>query len=243
MHQKMNSSRSTMSIFAMLRSLYRHVQTSLELRKYTPYTIAAYFRKMGAQIGEGCFIVPTDLGTEPYLIKIGNHVAIAAHVAFNTHDGGVWVFRNDVPDLQVFGPIVIEDNCIIGLRAIIFPNVRIGRNSVVAAGSVVINDVPPNSIVMGVPARPFGSLEKYREKCLQRWADQNPPDAIVDNGNGWWNSQYYDGNREQLRSHLMKLFHKQLGPDVPAQEVPAPTEKRGPVESSTEAREPSPILK
>src|SRR5262249_4413587 len=141
MRKEMNHSK-TISVFAMVRALYRQVRNSLELRKYSPYTIAEYFRKMGAQIGEGCFIVPTELSTEPYLIKIGNHVAIAAGVSFNTHDGAVWVFREDVPDLQVFGPIVIEDNCIIGLRAIIFPNVRIGRNSVVAAGSVVINDVP-----------------------------------------------------------------------------------------------------
>src|SRR5215475_5939093 len=132
MQRETHRSKSTMSVFAMVRALYRRIQNSLELRKYTPYTIAEYFRKMGAQIGEGCFIVPTELSTEPYLIKIGNHVAIAAGVSFNTHDGAVWVFRDQVPDLQVFGPIVIEDNCIIGLRAIIFPNVRIGHNSVVA---------------------------------------------------------------------------------------------------------------
>jgi len=187
--------------------------------KYNPYTIAEYFRKRGAQIGEGCFIVPTELGTEPYLVKIGNHVAIAAGVSINAHDGAVWVFREQVPDLQVFGPIVIEDNCIIGLRAIISPNVRIGRNSVVAAGSVVINDVPPNSVVMGVPARPFGSLEKYREKCLQRWAEQNPPDVILADGDGWWNSRHSDANREELRNHLLSLFHDQLRPELPVSEA------------------------
>lgn len=219
MHKEMHLGKPTMPIFEMARALYRRVQNSLELRKYTPYTIAGHFRKMGAQIGEGCFIVPTELSTEPYLIKIGNHVAIAAGVSFNTHDGAVWVFRDQVPDLQVFGPIVIEDNCIIGLRAIIFPNVRIGRNSVVAAGSVVINDVPPNSMVMGVPARLFGSLEKYRQKCLQRWAEQRPRDVILNDGDGWWNSRHSDVNREQLRNHLLKLFHDQLASDLTPTEV------------------------
>jgi acetyltransferase-like isoleucine patch superfamily enzyme len=199
-----------MPLLKSVQGLYQRVRRSLELRKYTPYTIAEHFRKMGAQIGEGCFIVPTDLGTEPYLIKIGNHVAIAADVSFATHDGAVWVFRDEVPDLQVFGPIVIEDNCIIGLRSIIFPNVRIGRNSVVAAGSVVINDVPPNSVVMGVPARSFGSMEKYREKCLQRWAEQRPPDVSFGKGETWWNSSRSQANREALKKHLLALFHDQL---------------------------------
>ena len=208
-----------MSLLKSIRDIYHRVRRSLELRKYTPYTIAEYFRKMGAQVGEACFIVPTDLGTEPYLVKIGSHVAIAAGVAFVTHDGAVWVFRDEVPDLQVFGPIVIEDNCIIGLGSIIFPNVRIGRNSVVAAGSLVVNDVPPNSVVMGVPARSFGSLEKYREKCLQRWAQQRPPDVILGEGDSWWNSPRSAEHRAKLRAHLLEVFRDQLYSDE-SSEIP-----------------------
>jgi acetyltransferase-like isoleucine patch superfamily enzyme len=199
-----------MAFLKLMWTIYRRARRSLELNKYTPYTIAGYFRKMGAQIGDGCFIVPTDLGTEPYLIKIGNHVAIAAEVSFATHDGAVWTFRDEVPDLQVFGPIVIEDNCIIGHRAVIFANVRIGRNSVVAAGSVVINDVPPNSLVMGVPARSFGSLDKYREKCLERWAQQRPPDTVLEEGETWWNSRHFGANSQRLRSHLLAVFRDRL---------------------------------
>jgi acetyltransferase-like isoleucine patch superfamily enzyme len=202
-----------MTILRSLQGLYSRVCKSIELRKYNPYTIAEYFRKQGTHIGEGCFIVPTDLGAEPYLIKIGNHVAIAAEVAFATHDGAVWVFRDQMPDLQVFGPIVIEDNCIIGLRSTIFPNVRIGRNSVVAAGSLVINDVPPNSIVMGVPARSFGSMDKYREKCLQRWAEQRPPDVTFGKGESWWNSPHAAAKRLRLREHLLTVFRDQLQPE------------------------------
>ena len=44
-------------------------------------------------------------------------------VKFITHDGAVWIFRQEVPDLQVFGPIIIEDNCVIGRGAILFANV------------------------------------------------------------------------------------------------------------------------
>ncbi|KAA6458327.1 acyltransferase [Acidobacteria bacterium AB60] len=191
-------------------SAYADLRASLEKRRYTPFTKAEYLRKLGAHVGEACYIVPTDLGTEPYLVKIGNHVAIAAEVAFHTHDGGVWVLRDGCTDLQVFGPIVIEDNCIIGHRSSLMPNVRIGRNSVVAPNSVVIMDVPENSVVMGVPARPFGSLEKYRQKCLERWAQQRPSDIKIEPGETWWTSKHRTANRDKLRQHLLTLFSDQL---------------------------------
>ncbi len=199
-----------MYLTPLIRAIHRRVRTALEVRKYTPTTIADYLRRFGATIGEGCFIVPTNLGTEPYLVKIGNHVAIADGVLFMTHDSGAWVLRDLVPDLQVFGPIVIEDNCLIGQRAILGPNIRIGPNSIVAAGSVVLSDVPPNTLVMGVPARPFGSIDRYRDKCLQRWVDQRPPGVQLAENETWWEARSYSENRDRMRKHLLALFHDQL---------------------------------
>lgn len=49
-------------------------------------------------------------------------------------------------------PVTIEDNVWIGRRCIIMPGVIIGRNSVIAAGSVVVKTVPPNTLVGGNPA-------------------------------------------------------------------------------------------
>lgn len=195
----------------MIGRLIAKFRKSSELRKYNRFTIAEYFREQGAQIGEGCSIIPTQLGTEPYLVKIGNRVTIAAGVVFITHDGGCWIFRDEVPDLQVFGPIIIEDNCVVGQNAILFPNIRIGRNSIVGAGSVVISDVPPDTIVMGVPARPFGSIAKYREKCLERWAGQKPPGVVLEPGETWWNSPRAAEHRQKLKKHLLELYKDQLG--------------------------------
>lgn len=194
----------------IIQHAYKKIKLSFELYKYNNSTIAEYFRKQGAQIGENCIIIPRDLGTEPYLVKIGNHVAINQGVKLHTHDGGTWVFRREIPDLRVFGPIIIEDNCLIGENAVILPNVTIGRNSIVAAGSVVITDVPPGSIVMGVPARRFGSLERYKEKCIQRWAGQKPPHLHPDASRNYETSPNQKIILAQLKEHLTSYFKDQL---------------------------------
>jgi len=198
------------AIYRIIKRLIKKTRHSLELGKYNNFTIAEYFRKQGAQVGENCIIIPRSLGTEPYLVKIGNHVAINQGVKLHTHDGGTWVFRQEIPDLRVFGPVIIEDNCFIGEDAEILPNVTIGKNSIVGAGSVVIADVPPGSIVMGVPARRFGSLKKYKEKCIQRWADQKPPHLHPDAVKSYEASANQDIILAQLREHLTAHFKDKL---------------------------------
>ncbi|WP_423478975.1 acyltransferase [Priestia megaterium] len=63
---------------------------------------------------------------------------------------------NDVRELGK--EVIISKNTWIGAGCIILPGVRIGENSVIAAGSVVNKDVPPNTLVGGVPAAFIKSL-------------------------------------------------------------------------------------
>lgn len=151
-----------MNIFRLLRDKYESQRRRLEKRRYTPETYPGYLRKCGAQVGDGCRIASMDMdtGIEAYLLKIGNHVEIAAGAVCLTHDGAAWIFRHLVPTLQVYGAVTIDDDCSIGRGAILCPGVHIGRNSVVAPGSVVIADVPPDTLVWGVPARSSGPSHK-----------------------------------------------------------------------------------
>lgn len=56
-------------------------------------------------------------------------------------------------------PIVVKRNAWVGAGATILPGVTVGENSIVAAGAVVSRDVPPNTVVAGVPARVVKTLQ------------------------------------------------------------------------------------
>jgi acetyltransferase-like isoleucine patch superfamily enzyme len=130
--------------------------------------------RQGLQIADDCRITGTpDFGSEPYLISIGRHVTITGRVTFITHDGGTWVFRDrpEYREVIKYGRIVIHDNCFIGYGSIIMPGVSIGPNAVVAAGSVVTRDVPPDSVAGGTPARVLTSIDDYARKCLAKTPD------------------------------------------------------------------------
>lgn len=129
----------------------------------------AYARKIGVKVGKDCRLIGIkrgQFGSEPYLIRIGSHVTIASGTSFITHDGGVWVLRPEFPDIDVFGSITIEDNVFVGMNATLMPGITIGHDSVVATGSVVTRNVPPGSIVAGVPAKIIGTIEEYKRKTL-----------------------------------------------------------------------------
>ncbi len=112
-----------------------------------------YLRKLGIKIGQRCRIRTMQFSTEPYLIEIGDHVAVAANTQFITHDGATWCFEEEVDGGGIFGKIVIRNNVFIGINCIILSNTSIGDNCIVGAGSVVRGHFPENSIIAGNPAQ------------------------------------------------------------------------------------------
>jgi acetyltransferase-like isoleucine patch superfamily enzyme len=134
----------------------------------------AYLRRLGARIGPHAAVVcrVEDFGSEPWLVEIGSRVSIAAGVVFVTHDGASRVFRERIEGGSRFGnafaPIRVRDNCMIGLRAILLPGVTVGPDSIVGAASLVTRDVPPGTVVAGVPARVVCTLEQYVERYRER---------------------------------------------------------------------------
>jgi len=127
----------------------------------------SYARSLGVKVGNDCRILDhprSVFGSEPYLVSLGNHVTVASGVKFVTHDGGVWIFRGEHPDIDAFGPVRVGNNVFLGFNSLIMTHVTIGDNCVVGAGSIVTKSIAPNTVAAGCPARPICSTEEYWKK-------------------------------------------------------------------------------
>lgn len=85
-------------------------------------------------------------------VMIGSNILITDHQHGNLTKNELDIHAVDRP-LYSKGPVVIENNVWIGENVVIMPGVRIGRNAVIGASTVVTKNVPSNTIFAGVPAR------------------------------------------------------------------------------------------
>ena len=102
------------------------------------------YRLQGMRIGNGVFIgIDSFLDDQfPHLITIEDHVTLSFRVSIAAHG-----HHNKVAAVR------IRKNAWIGTGAIILQGVEVGEGSIVAAGAVVNKDVPPHTLVGGVPAK------------------------------------------------------------------------------------------
>lgn len=109
---------------------------------------------IGAEIGEGTMVdMNAVVGARG---KLGNRVHLGA--------GAVVAGVLEPPSKT---PCIVEDDVLIGANAVILEGVKIGKGSVVAAGSVVVDDVPAGVVVAGTPAKIIKSVDDKTKNKTQ----------------------------------------------------------------------------
>ena len=154
----------------MMASLYqhrgRHSVIHCSVRMDTPpyrqfrlgdYSVIESFACINNAVGDVIIGDHTRVGLHNTIIgpvTIGSHVNLAQGITVTAlnHNFSDSEKRIDEQGVSTTS-VVIEDDVWIGANAVVLPGVRIGTHSVVAAGAVVTKDVPPHSIVAGVPAK------------------------------------------------------------------------------------------
>jgi acetyltransferase-like isoleucine patch superfamily enzyme len=119
-------------------------------------------RKCNFSIGEQVyigedFIVIDDVMDETHYLTIEDRVAISPRVTFVIHTKPNWSNIADFVNSRK-GKITIRKDAWIGTGAVILPDVEIGEGAVVGANSVVTRNVPPYTIVGGVPAKEISKV-------------------------------------------------------------------------------------
>lgn len=114
----------------------------------------------GLEVGDECFLGDECLLDLAEGIRLEPQVTLAERVLILTHTN---VGYADHPLQRHFpasaAPVVVETGSFLGANVTILPGVRVGRGSFVAAGSVVKDDVPPGTLVGGVPARVLRTID------------------------------------------------------------------------------------
>lgn len=129
---------------------------------------AAYIKKYDIfyHMGDNCMAMFRKIPLYPKLISFGKNVWIASDVLFVPHDVIHRMLNNklETDEFQEnIGCIDIEDNVFVGSNTTILPNVTIGSDTIVAAGSLVNKSIR-GGVYAGVPAKYVCSIDAFIEK-------------------------------------------------------------------------------
>ncbi|MGI6047346.1 MAG: acetyltransferase [Petrimonas sp.] len=123
--------------------------TNLKGKPTTIISKNAEISSFGVEIGDACIVMSG--------VKISNDTKIqrGTMIYYNsvvTHDVKVGEFCEISPSVNILGGAKIGNKCHLATNSVIFPQIKVGNNTVIAAGSVVRENIPNNVMVAGIPA-------------------------------------------------------------------------------------------
>jgi len=145
----------------MRKLIHRFKMRIVELMRFIQYgdLPTSYYIKRGMKVGKN-FNRQSGTRLDPsncWLITIGDDVNIANNVQIIAHDFSSCKYT----DHCRLGRVTIGNRAFIGAGARILLNVKIGEDVIVSSGAVVVEDVPDNCVVAGVPAKIIGHTSDF----------------------------------------------------------------------------------
>lgn len=124
--------------------------------------VSRFYRQQGAKIGENVLLCNNIYMSDPEFVEIKDKVVISSNVSFITHDHSI----SKVTDKSnLFGKIVVGNNCFIGYGSILLYGIELSDNIIVASGSVVTKSFKEsNVIIAGNPAKVIGTWNDFKMK-------------------------------------------------------------------------------
>jgi carbonic anhydrase/acetyltransferase-like protein (isoleucine patch superfamily) len=168
------------------------------------------------EVGEGSSLWPyAVIRAEAFAVHVGRMSNLQDHVMVHVGDRGPTIVGDhcSIGHRGVLHGCMIGNNCLIGIGATVMDGAHIGENSIVAAHSYVAANmtVPPNSIVMGTPARVVRTTNSFVANRVNAMLYHRNALAYVEGNHRAWDGPEYEAEMRRWREAAEREFASRCG--------------------------------